>query len=840
MHQAFYGEINYSHGCLCSTVDSADLKAFLTGFTDRSSSLPAGIVMQPYYSAIMYSDYYIFTATFPDNTAKRAGMVFTHALIVNFEDILYLNNLNTLFEHFCETIPEEKTFLQKLVIVSSSLEVNKTPRRFPTYIQQGVTELTSGNLPLLFCGESTSFLKLITSIWAGLPPLFRIKIAYTAGFSTTNIDTSKTVIYFQKSLEDSLRNIEFISDKNDEQTEANSTIEKYILTPHSDNQFDIFLKELNVDLDNWIILQSCAKAYEGYLNYTGLSNDAIKQLIRQLAKISPDKNYGRLIKTKVISEIEQRLDSGKETNLKSLKNLPLDKFDLGENILSVSVETFVNAEFIKDSHFNGELISEVTILAYKETQPNWWHNAIKKALLNTIKKENPTAIQNIWKLLIISEESLSATLSNFSEDRKYEYLLINNKLRNIPRHIAESFSRAIQKRKWVLLHAHLIKEYLTSKEAVKQQFSLEKKIGMNSFEGSNYIIKELTDFDLLSLAMETTEDFFIEEYARRSVKKSALLNGLDTRNLTWLLIWAKTLKITNNLEHGILSLPEKIEHLLGCITEGMEIPDEIIILIAKSRYADISELKNRADLWRYLTASTKYLFLEATANGLVSNISSKGFAGVIEPELMNYISSDSYMTNLLRAYRSDIITVQIIYENITNLKDSFFADYIEYFPSYLNDVQSARLGDLVLSKQFYLSAKQIFEKAKHNHSFRIALTKCQSVAGLGFWDKFLWGGLIGETVSVDSVYSALVEIAIKLYDKGPEDNDIWKRAGGEIGKLHNHKTREENWRNAISLLSNGGGGKDISVKSLIKEMIDDHPHNSDLKEIIRYFKQNND
>ena len=838
--QAFYGEINHSHGCLYSTVDNADLKAFLTGFTDRSSSLPAGIVMQPYYSAITYSDYFIFTATFPDNAAKRSGMVFTHVLIVNIEDILYLNNLNTLFEHFCETIPEEKTLLQKLVIVSSSLEVNKTPRLFPTYVLKGVTELTSGNLPLLFCGESTSFLKLITSIWAGLPQSFRTKIAYTAGFSTTNIDTSKTVIYFQKNLEDSLRNIEFISDKNDEQTEANSTIEKYILTPNTDNQFDIFLKELNVDLDNWTILQSCAKAYEGYLIYSELSNDALKQLIRQLAKISPEKNDGRLIKPKVISEIKQRLDSGKETNLKSLKNLPLNKFDSGENILSASVETFVNLEFSKNDHFNDGLISEVTILSYQETQPNWWHGAIKRALLNSIKEENPTAIQNIWKLLIISKESLYAILSNFPEDRKYEYLLISHKPRNIPQHIAKDFAQAIQKRKWVLLHAYLLQMYLTSKEAVMQQLFLEKNLRMNSFEGSAHIVKELTDTDILSLAIETTEDFFIDEYVKRSIKNSTLLNELKIKNQTWLLIWAKTLKITNNLEHGIISLAEKIEHLLGCITEGMEIPDEIIILIAKSRYADISEIKNRADLWKYMPTNTKYLFLEATANGLVRSISSKGLTGVIEPELMNFISGDKYMTTLLRAYRSDINAVMEVYENVTNLKDSFLADYIKYFPNNLNDVQSAHLGDLVLSKRFYLSGRQIFEKAKHNHSFGIALTKCQSVAGLGFWDKFLWGGLIGEKVSVDSVCFELVEIAIKLYDKGPEDNDIWKRAGGEISKLYNHKTREENWRNAINLLRNGSGGKDISLKSLIKEMIEDHPNNSELKEIKKYFKQNND
>ena len=232
---------------------------------------------------------------------------------------------------------------------------------FPTYVLQAVTELTNGNLPILFCGEPTSFIKLVTSIWGGLPPSFRMKIAYTASFTTTNIDTSKTILYFQKNLEDSLRNIEFISDIKDEQLEPNSTIEKYILIPNTDNHFDIFLKELNVDLDNWNILQSCAKAYEGYQTYTELSNDALKQLMRQLAKISPDKNNGGLIKTKIILEIKQRLDSGKENNLKSLKNLPLDKFDSGENILSSSVETFVNVEFSKKDYFDDGLISEVSI-----------------------------------------------------------------------------------------------------------------------------------------------------------------------------------------------------------------------------------------------------------------------------------------------------------------------------------------------------------------------------------------------------------------------------------------------------------------------------------------------
>src|SRR5690606_5662016 len=159
---------------------------------------------------------------------------------------------------------------------------------------------------------------------------------------------------------------------------------------------------------------------------------------------------------------------------------------------------------------------------------------------------------------------------------------------------------------------------------------------------------DTTDDDILFLAMDTKEKFFIAEYAGRSIKKPTLLNGLDVRNQIWLSIWANALIETNDLEHGILNLSEKVEQILNDISEGRQVPDEIIRQIANSEYADISELKNRADLWKYLSPNIKEIFLEATSNGLVKNISSKGLASVtIELELINYISSDRYMTTVL-------------------------------------------------------------------------------------------------------------------------------------------------------------------------------------------------
>src|SRR3546814_9470315 len=104
-----------------------------------------------------------------DVCSSDLGMVFRHVLIIDIDYIKHVNNLNNLFSYFCKAIPENRTFIQELVIPISALEVNESFYTFPEYVIQGARELANGKLPLSFCGESESFIRLITSVWVGLP-----------------------------------------------------------------------------------------------------------------------------------------------------------------------------------------------------------------------------------------------------------------------------------------------------------------------------------------------------------------------------------------------------------------------------------------------------------------------------------------------------------------------------------------------------------------------------------------------------------------------------------------------------------------------------------------------
>jgi nucleoside phosphorylase len=81
---------------------------------------------------------------------------------------------------------------------------------------------------------------------------------------------------------------------------------------------------------------------------------------------------------------------------------------------------------------------------------------------------------------------------------------------------------------------------------------------------------------------------------------------------------------------------------------------------------------------------------------------------------------------------------------------------------------------------------------------------------------------LNETTSED-FKKILVDELVKLYPQGPEQDDIWKRAGGDISIIVNFANRRSQWYNAIEKLSLGGGGKNISMTLLLNEVKNDYP-----------------
>lgn len=71
----------------------------------------------------------------------------------------------------------------------------------------------------------------------------------------------------------------------------------------------------------------------------------------------------------------------------------------------------------------------------------------------------------------------------------------------------------------------------------------------------------------------------------------------------------------------------------------------------------------------------------------------------------------------------------------------------------------------------------------------------------------------------------------KLYPTGPGDSEIWSRAGGDMSTLKPGLSGKAAWHAAIKLLEQGGGGREITLATLLVAVGDDFPNSVDLASV---------
>lgn len=77
-------------------------------------------------------------------------------------------------------------------------------------------------------------------------------------------------------------------------------------------------------------------------------------------------------------------------------------------------------------------------------------------------------------------------------------------------------------------------------------------------------------------------------------------------------------------------------------------------------------------------------------------------------------------------------------------------------------------------------------------------------------------------------WNQLEDILSDLYPLGPQDQEIWIRAGGDVSRIRLNGTGRANWVAALRILRQGGGGFKIDPSSLLKTALEDFPHHLQL------------
>jgi len=88
-------------------------------------------------------------------------------------------------------------------------------------------------------------------------------------------------------------------------------------------------------------------------------------------------------------------------------------------------------------------------------------------------------------------------------------------------------------------------------------------------------------------------------------------------------------------------------------------------------------------------------------------------------------------------------------------------------------------------------------------------------------------------ISGDDWWNALQETVVELYPHGPEH--VWERAGGEASVINRNQSGQAQWREALTLLRNGGGGESISPSNLLAVMRHEYGNNQKLQLLQQWY-----
>ena len=89
----------------------------------------------------------------------------------------------------------------------------------------------------------------------------------------------------------------------------------------------------------------------------------------------------------------------------------------------------------------------------------------------------------------------------------------------------------------------------------------------------------------------------------------------------------------------------------------------------------------------------------------------------------------------------------------------------------------------------------------------------------------------GHNISNDEIWENLIEVVINLYPRGPEDQKIWLRSGGDVSAIELNSSGKASWVSALLTLKKGGGGKTITLIKLVQTMREDYPNNAELERL---------
>jgi hypothetical protein len=786
----------------------------LTSRLDLPDTLPFGVVWSPYLTGFPLGKYYVLARTMIDNYAPRAGMVFTHALIAPIDEMVEFGDLDRLLS----LLPFEPTKDRILTQIDIEPSGDRPAEADEEQVAVANLLVSSSRKPVVRLGH-LGFDQTVTRLWERLWPSIRRQFAFRLSFGPGDLVESLVPALVCTPANLGARWSGYPIVTQDQGKSTLTSASALLVGRQSGEEIRAVAQALEIDIRTFGQLALLDRLDE--LDKTGkidFETDVAKlRLVEALADGEAKSAVGR---ETLLSSIISSLASANTQQIRALRNLTLTSIQQPERLwrsLRGWMETYSFSpeedadciEMICDAAENGKATSE-------------WQSAIAKGLSSAKRNTRDSFSNAFWRYIkTVPSARFPCLLRGFTLQPSDEESLIAKAPESIRKEIAGILLPASVAQGLYKLHAVVASLDFDPMAAARAQLHIEPA-GTDTTT-LRLALKKATPKEIVSIALAIQDRRLLTLAAESAAADHTALSDINIAEQRSQELWCLALEKNRQSWRGPENPESKLFQVLDQMLDGSRVETTLITLLSETPLADLKAYKRRPALWSVLADPTKQRFMKATAEGWLENIDNES-GQQMEPEIQHEIlNSRMFVPTLMRLTSQGVGKALQLLSNFPLLDDRGFRSLIPTITASRLSIQdAAALGHLIHLRRWASGAEDLARLARQGREdLKASLRGCRDL--LGFWTRMRLG--LGSE-SVDEKWHGLADVCASLYPAGPDDREIWMRAGGDNADLIYHTDGRTRWFDAIAKIRRG---YHLRSWKLLSKMREDFSWNDDLR-----------
>ncbi len=809
IEQALYGECRGEHSLLASS--GADtVSAAIVQRLDLPDTAPPGVKWSPFLRGFPYEDRYVLSRTFHDPDASRGGMVFSHALLTPLDEIGEMPELGPLV---------------KLLATSDQ------PRPEPTTVRLARTETehrhtdelvdaaeafgTNGTLPVVRL-DHVGFDDLVVALWVHLSPELRRGFAFRLSFDPRDlVETPRpTLVCTPRGM--ATRWSEYPVIRSVSSPEPRSFVAA-VLSGHGRGTALIeFIRDMGLKPATIPDLRLIEQAY--CLDIGEPTFERRVGAVRLIGKLSPDATAGEEGKNVLVRRLCDILSAASAEEVLQLRNLDLAAFPAPSRVWKALGRWMAENSYPPDQDVEMLAVFE-DATAGTNALPEW-----RTAVLNgfavaiaSLKSSFPKAF---WRWFRIRPEIAVAAFRHVPLEAEVEQQLTTETPRNLNEAAAKILLTAVLSRGWLRLHGALLSATCSTSDAARRQVAVDTDPSF--VEGLRSALRHAKPANLVKCALEVEDPRMPRLAAEAVAKEPRLLAEVDLTAVKTQLIWREALTIDPESWRGPADPVAAFRLILDRLLDGGETDSLLIERLSDTPVADLGTYPRRPEIWSRIRGVALHKLLAATAKGWLREATSAEVPFVPEDDLQVAILDGGELEQALDGLIPNLVGTAVrIVDALGRYEQQQFLRLLRQLTSrttFLPRPDAEGIGRLVRERRWQSVAKDLVHQYRTGRrDLKPAIRACCDL--LDVWERFLLGLT---PVSESEKWKCFEQLAVQLYPRGPDDLELWERAGGDDADLSTAGSGRTRWRKAVRNLRNGGGP---TAAALLASMMEDFPNN---------------